>query len=148
MHIEPACTQGGRWHSLSSTSSPTQTRPPKRGCGLVHDRRRVRTELVPQLPEQSDHGDQLVQPPCTAAYRWSDWNDILNGHSSQKWISQKYTRRVVYIYTVFQKKPSPLMFDNNFGKCRPILKIFHQVIRKKILYAYITKISMYTCHFR
>jgi len=40
------------------------------------------------------------------------------------------------------------MFDNNFGKCRPILKIFHQVIRKKILYAYITKISMYTCHFR
>jgi len=26
------------------------------------------------------------------------------------------------------------MFDNNFGKCRPIFKLFHQMIRKKILY--------------
>ena len=26
------------------------------------------------------------------------------------------------------------MFDNNFGKCRPIFKFFHQMIRKKILY--------------
>jgi len=25
------------------------------------------------------------------------------------------------------------MFDNNFGKCGLIVKIFHQVIRKKIL---------------
>jgi len=34
------------------------------------------------------------------------------------------------------------MFDNNFGKCGPIFKFFHQVIRKKILYVYITKISI------
>jgi len=26
-------------------------------------------------------------------------------------------------YTVFQKITSPLMFDNNFGKCEPIFKI-------------------------
>jgi len=26
--------------------------------------------------------------------------------------------------TPCSKKPSPLMFDNNFGKCRPIFKIF------------------------
>jgi len=33
------------------------------------------------------------------------------------------------------------MFDNNFGKCGPIFKIFfHQVIREKILYVYVTKI--------
>jgi len=30
--------------------------------------------------------------------------------------------RVNPLYTVFQK-PSPLMFDNNFGKCGPIFKI-------------------------
>jgi len=31
----------------------------------------------------------------------------------------------ISLYTVFQfpKKPSPLMFDNNFGKCGPIFKI-------------------------
>jgi len=33
------------------------------------------------------------------------------------------------------------MFDNNFGKCGPIFKIFHQVIRKKILCVRITQIS-------
>jgi len=33
------------------------------------------------------------------------------------------------------------MFDNNCGKCEPIFKIFHQMIRKKILYVHITKIS-------
>jgi len=27
------------------------------------------------------------------------------------------------ICTMFQKKPSPVMFDNNFGKCEPIFKI-------------------------
>jgi len=27
------------------------------------------------------------------------------------------------LYTVFQKKPNPLMFDNNFGKCGPIFII-------------------------
>ena len=27
------------------------------------------------------------------------------------------------IYTVFQKKLRPLMFDNNFGKCVPVFKI-------------------------
>jgi len=36
------------------------------------------------------------------------------------------------VYTVFQKNVSPLMFDNNFGKCGPIFTIFHQMIRKKI----------------
>jgi len=36
------------------------------------------------------------------------------------------------------KKTSPLMFDNNFGK---FSKFFHHVIRKKILYVHITKIS-------
>jgi len=30
------------------------------------------------------------------------------------------------------------MFDNNFGKCGPIFKIFYQVIRKKILYFHLT----------
>ena len=44
--------------------------------------------------------------------------------------------------TPCSKKVSPLMFDNNFGKCGPIFKFFHQVIRKKILYVYITKISI------
>jgi len=33
------------------------------------------------------------------------------------------------------------MFDDNFGKCGPIFKILHRVIRKKIPYVYITKIS-------
>jgi len=28
------------------------------------------------------------------------------------------------------------MFDNNFGKCGPIFKIFLQVIRKKIFYVH------------
>ena len=28
------------------------------------------------------------------------------------------------------------MFDNNFGKCGPILKFLHQLIREKILYVY------------
>ena len=32
------------------------------------------------------------------------------------------------------------MFDNNFGKCGLIFKIFHQVIHQKILYVRITKI--------
>jgi len=26
-----------------------------------------------------------------------------------------------------------LMFDNNFGKCGPIFKFFHQLIRKKVI---------------
>jgi len=33
------------------------------------------------------------------------------------------------------------MFDNNFGNCGPILKFFHQVIHRKIIYVHITKIS-------
>jgi len=33
------------------------------------------------------------------------------------------------------------MFDNNFGKCGLIFKIFHQMICKKILYVHTTKIS-------
>ena len=33
------------------------------------------------------------------------------------------------------------MFDNNFGKCGPVFKIFYHVIRKKILYVRITKTS-------
>jgi len=33
------------------------------------------------------------------------------------------------------------MFDNNFGKWGPIFKFFHRLIRKKILYIHITKIS-------
>ena len=49
-------------------------------------------------------------------------------------LSQKAT-------TPCSKKLSPLMFDNNFGKCGPIFKIFHQVIRKKILCVRITQIS-------
>jgi len=40
-----------------------------------------------------------------------------------------------------RKKVSHLMFDNNFGKCGPIFKIFHQVIRTKILYVRTAKIS-------
>jgi len=28
------------------------------------------------------------------------------------------------------------MFDNNLGKCGPISKFFHQLIRDKILYVY------------
>jgi len=28
------------------------------------------------------------------------------------------------------------MFDNNFGKCGPILKILHKLICEKILYVY------------
>jgi len=37
------------------------------------------------------------------------------------------------------------MFDNNFGKCGPIFKFFHRVIRKQILYVHITKISTHIC---
>jgi len=33
------------------------------------------------------------------------------------------------------------MFDNNFGKHGPIFKILSAVIRKKIIYVHITKIS-------
>jgi len=33
------------------------------------------------------------------------------------------------------------MFDNNLGKCGLIFKIFHKLIRRKILYVYTTKIS-------
>ena len=29
----------------------------------------------------------------------------------------------VYIHSFPKKKPSPLMFNNNFGKCGPIFKI-------------------------
>jgi len=36
------------------------------------------------------------------------------------------------------------MFDNDFGKCGPIFKIFHEVICKKILYVHMTKI--FTSH--
>ena len=43
--------------------------------------------------------------------------------------------------TPCSKKVSCLMFDNNFGKCGPIFNFSHQVIRKKILYIRITKIS-------
>ena len=34
------------------------------------------------------------------------------------------------------------MFDNNFGKCGPIFKFFHQEICKKILYVNNAKISI------
>ena len=34
------------------------------------------------------------------------------------------------------KKSNLLMFDNNFGKCGPIFKFFHQLIREKILYVH------------
>ena len=34
------------------------------------------------------------------------------------------------------------MFDDNFGKCGPIFKMLSSLIRKKILYVYITKISI------
>jgi len=44
--------------------------------------------------------------------------------------------------TPCSKKVSPLIFDNDFGKCGRFLKFFHQVIRKKILYVHITKISI------
>jgi len=33
--------------------------------------------------------------------------------------------------TLCLKKGSHLMSDNNFGKCGPIFKIFHQLIHKK-----------------
>jgi len=33
------------------------------------------------------------------------------------------------------------VFDTNFGKCGPIFKILYQLIRRKILYVHITKIS-------
>jgi len=39
------------------------------------------------------------------------------------------------------KKVHPLMFDNNFGKCRPIFIILSAVDRRKIHYVYTTKIS-------
>jgi len=65
--VEPSVEQGGsRLHWSIWTSSPTQTRPPNRGRGLAHDRPRVRTALLPQLDEHSDHADHTAQPPCTA----------------------------------------------------------------------------------
>jgi len=33
------------------------------------------------------------------------------------WLALAYIHRV-------QKKPSPLIYDNNFGKCGPIFKFF------------------------
>ena len=45
---------------------------------------------------------------------WS-WCWLLN-------VSAIWPMSLIY-YTVFQKKPSLLMFDNNFGKCEPIFKI-------------------------
>ena len=65
--VEPSVEQGGsRLHWSIWTSSPTQTRPPNRGRGLAHDRPRLRTALLPQLDEHSDHADHTAQPPCTA----------------------------------------------------------------------------------
>ena len=44
-------------------------------------------------------------------------------------------------FVLYLNKVSSLMFDNNFGKCGPISKFFHQLIHNKIIYVYITKIS-------
>jgi len=42
---------------------------------------------------------------------------------------------VLYMKHCVPKKVNPLIFDNNFGKCGPIFEIiFHQVIRKKVLF--------------
>jgi len=99
--IEPSVRQGGKWHSLSWTSSPMQMRPPKRGSGLVHDLRRVRTELVPQLTEHSDHEDQLVHPPCTATheqhrpvnyYIFLAYSRRSTTQSTKRWYSPKRDR--------------------------------------------------------
>jgi len=40
------------------------------------------------------------------------------------------------------KKVSPLMSDNNFGKCKPIFKILSPGDREEILYVYTAKISI------
>ena len=47
----------------------------------------------------------------------------------------------LYEHAPCSKKLSPLMFDNNFGKCGPIFKILYQEMCKKILYVRIVKIS-------
>ena len=46
-----------------------------------------------------------------------------------------------FVCTLCLKKISHLTFDINFGKFGQFSKFFHQVIHKKILYVYITKIS-------
>ena len=49
-------------------------------------------------------------------------------------------------YTLCLKKVYRLMFDNNFGKGEPFSKSFHQLIRRKILYVYTTKIFTNACN--
>lgn len=50
---------------FNCTHSPTQSRPPAPGLGLLHLRSRRLTALVPQVTVQCDHWDQGVKPPST-----------------------------------------------------------------------------------
>ena len=50
----------------------------------------------------------------------------------------------LYAHTMSQRG-SHLVFDNNFSKCGPIFKIFHQLIHEKILYVTYTSPAICCC---
>ena len=68
-------------------------------------------------------------------------DNVPNVHEAVNIGYQSHSQHNSYRPTPCSKKVSGLMFDDNFGKCGPIFTIFHQIIRKKILYAHIIKIS-------
>jgi len=89
-----------------------------------------------------------VDPKGCFVY-WHDLNQVsdvlMNFIESEIW--RRYAERMsnktldlFYVYNVSQKI-NPLMFDNNFGKCGPILELFHQLIHRKLLYVYTPTIS-------
>jgi len=83
----------------------------------------------------ANHWDQTKKRLHFLAYLWSQ--SELWTHRKSQWETDP-KREITHCVST---KVSHLMFDNNFGKCGRFSKFFHRVIRKKILYVYITKIS-------